>query len=70
MKKIISALALSAFAFGAVSASTKVSMNYRNGAYLMQYKNDGEENSISSTTFGALNTYQGGARLFGTHCIG
>ena len=60
MKKIISALALSAFAFGAVSASTKVSMNYRNGAYLMQYKNDGEENSASSTTFGALNTYQGG----------
>ena len=67
MKKIVSALALGALAFGSASAKKSVNLNYRNGAYLFHYAQNGES---ESTHFGTaegkelglfnLDKYQGG----------
>ncbi len=60
MKKIISALAVSALVLGSAAAKTSVNLNYRNGAYLYNYFNDGEDPKSTSHTFGGLNDYNGG----------
>lgn len=62
MKKIISALAVSALVFGSAAAKTSVNLNYRNGAYLYSHTDNGEEGSANETssTFGSLNSYNGG----------
>lgn len=62
MKKIISALAVSALVFGSAAAKTSVNLNYRNGANLYSYTNNGEEDAANekTSTFGALGAYQAG----------
>ncbi len=62
MKKIISALTVSALVIGSAAAKTSVNLNYRNGAYLYNYTNNGEEDAKNekTSTFGALNGYNGG----------
>ena len=62
MKKIISALAVSALVFGSAAAKTSVNLNYRNGAYLYSYTTNGEDDAanVKTSTFGGLDTYQGG----------
>lgn len=62
MKKIISALAVSALVLGSAAAKTSVNLNYRNGAYLFGYTNNGDKDAAKSTSvvFDSLNKYQGG----------
>ncbi len=62
MKKIISALAVSALVFGSAAAKTSVNLNYRNGALLYQHTNNGEDDAanVKKSTFGSLNSYNGG----------
>ena len=62
MKKIISALAVSALVFGSAAAKTSVNLQYRNGANLYSRTSNGEDDaaSVVTSTFGGLSTYQGG----------
>ena len=62
MKKIISALAVSALVLGSAAAKTSVNLNYRNGAYLYSFNTNGEDdaNNAKTSTFGGLDTYNGG----------
>lgn len=62
MKKIIGAVAMTALALSVAGATTKVNLNYRNGAYLYTRTDNGEkdENNEVATTYGDLSEYQGG----------
>lgn len=62
MKKIISALAVSALVLGSAAAKTSVNLNYRNGAYLFGYTNNGDKDAAKKTSvvFDSLSKYQGG----------
>lgn len=62
MKKIISALAVSALVFGSAAAKTSVNLNYRNGINLYSHTDNGEDgtNNAVTSNFGGMSTYNGG----------
>ena len=62
MKKIISALAVSALVFGSAAAKTSVNLNYRNGINLYSHTDNGEDGISNAVTsnFGGMSTYNGG----------
>lgn len=68
MKKILSVLAISTLVFGSASAKKSVNLNYRNGASLWSFTNNGESDDAKFDTsaqqhmaFFALNAYNTGS---------
>lgn len=59
MKKIISALAVSALVFGSAAAKTSVNLNYRQGTSLYSYTDNGEDKSAGyvESRFNALGDF-------------